>query len=171
MENIILTGYMGCGKTTVGKHIAKRLGYTFVDTDEMIVEQQHRSINEIFADDGEAAFRVMETELLKQMIDAKRDHMVIATGGGMPIREENRRLLAVLGRVVYLKASPETIYGRVKEDTARPLLQCENPMKRIEEMLAIREPLYEAGAAVVVDVDGLRQAETASEIIERCRLK
>lgn len=171
MENIILTGYMGCGKTTVGKHIAKRLGYTFVDTDEMIVEQQHRSINEIFADDGEAAFRVMETELLKQMIDAKRDHMVIASGGGMPIREENRRLLAVLGRVVYLKASPETIYGRVKEDTARPLLQCENPMKRIEEMLAIREPLYEAGAAVVVDVDGLRQAETASEIIERCRLK
>ncbi len=171
MENIILTGYMGCGKTTVGKHVAKRLGYTFVDTDEMIVEQQHRSINEIFADDGEAAFRVMETELLKQMIDAKRDHMVIATGGGMPIREENRRLLAVLGRVVYLKASPETIYGRVKEDTARPLLQCENPMKRIEEMLAIREPLYEAGAAVVVDVDGLRQAETASEIIERCRLK
>ena len=135
MENIILTGYMGCGKTTVGKHIAKRLGYTFVDTDEMIVEQQHRSINEIFADDGEAAFRVMETELLKQMIDAKRDHMVIASGGGMPIREENRRLLAVLGRVVYLKASPETIYGRVKEDTARPLLQCENPMKRIEEML------------------------------------
>lgn len=171
MENIILTGYMGCGKTTVGKHVAKRLGYTFVDTDEMIVEQQHRSINEIFADDGEMAFRVMETELLKQMIDAKRDHMVIATGGGMPIREENRRLLAVLGRVVYLKASPETIYGRVKEDTARPLLQCENPMKRIEEMLAIREPLYEAGAAVIVDVDGLRQAETASEIIERCGLK
>ncbi len=171
MENIILTGYMGCGKTTVGKHVAKRLGYTFVDTDEMIVEQQHRSINEIFADDGETAFRVMETELLKQMIDAKRDHMVIATGGGMPIREENRRLLAVLGRVVYLKASPETIYGRVKEDTARPLLQCENPMKRIEEMLAIREPLYEAGAAVIVDVDGLRQAETASEIIERCGLK
>ena len=75
MENIILTGYMGCGKTTVGKHVAKRLGYTFVDTDEMIVEQQHRSINEIFADDGETAFRVMETELLKQMIDAKRDHM------------------------------------------------------------------------------------------------
>ncbi|MCI9387178.1 MAG: shikimate kinase [Lachnospiraceae bacterium] len=171
MENIILTGYMGCGKTTVGKHVAKRLGYTFVDTDEMIVEQQHRSINEIFADDGETAFRVMETELLKQMIDAKRDHMVVATGGGMPIREENRRLLAVLGRVVYLKASPETIYGRVKEDTARPLLQCENPMKRIEEMLAIREPLYEAGAAVIVDVDGLRQAETASEIIERCGLK
>ncbi len=171
MENIILTGYMGCGKTTVGKHVAKRLGYTFVDTDEMIVEQQHRSINEIFADDGETAFRVMETELLKQMIDAKRDHMVVATGGGMPIREENRRLLAVLGRVVYLKAGPETIYGRVKEDTARPLLQCENPMKRIEEMLAIREPLYEAGAAVIVDVDGLRQAETASEIIERCGLK
>ncbi len=171
MENIILTGYMGCGKTTVGKHVAKRLGYTFVDTDEMIVEQQHRSINEIFADDGETAFRVMETELLKQMIDAKRDHMVVATGGGMPIREENRRLLAVLGRVVYLKADPETIYGRVKEDTARPLLQCENPMKRIEEMLAIREPLYEAGAAVIVDVDGLRQAETASEIIERCGLK
>lgn len=171
MENIILTGYMGCGKTTVGKYVAKCLEYTFIDTDEMIAEQQCRSINEIFADDGEAAFRVMETELLKQLIDTKRDHLVISTGGGMPVREENRQLLALLGRVVYLKASPETIYGRVKGDTARPLLRCENPMKRIEEMLTVREPLYEAGAAVIVDVDGLKQAEAASEIIERCKLK
>lgn len=80
MDNIILTGYMGCGKTTIGKNIAKRLGYTFVDTDEMIVEQQQRSINEIFAAEGEAAFREMETALLKQLTDTKRNHLVISTG-------------------------------------------------------------------------------------------
>ncbi|MDE7415762.1 MAG: shikimate kinase [Lachnospiraceae bacterium] len=168
MENIILTGYMGCGKTTVGRHVAKLKDYTFVDTDEMIVEQQHRSINEIFATDGEQAFRDMETTLLKQLIDEKREHLVISTGGGMPLRAENRQLLSELGRVVYLKASPQTIYNRIKGDTTRPLLQCENPMNRIEEMIAERGPLYEEGALVIVNVDELRQPEAASEIIEKC---
>ncbi len=170
MDNIILTGYMGCGKTTIGKNIAKRLGYTFVDTDEMIVEQQQRSISEIFAAEGEAAFREMETALLKQLTDTKRNHLVISTGGGMPVREENRQLLSALGKVVYLKASPKTIFDRVKDDTTRPLLQCENPMQRIGEMLAVREPVYEAGASVVVDVNGLRQSEAAGEIIDRCNM-
>ena len=168
MENIILTGYMGCGKTTVGRNVAKLKDYTFVDTDEMIVEQQHRSISEIFAMDGEQAFRDMETALLKQLIDEKREHLVISTGGGMPLRTENRQLLSELGRVVYLKASSKTIYNRIKGDTTRPLLQCENPMKRIEEMIAEREPLYEEGALLIVDVDELKQAEAAFEIIENC---
>lgn len=169
MENIILTGYMGSGKTTVGRNIAKLKDYTFVDTDEMIVEQQQRSINEIFATDGEQAFRDMETALLRQLIDENREHMVVSTGGGMPLRAENRQLLSELGKVVYLKASPKTIYGRIKSDTTRPLLQCEEPMKRIEEMIAKREPLYEEGALLIVQVDELRQSEAASEIIEKCR--
>ena len=170
MENIILTGYMGSGKTTVGRTVAKLIEYTFVDTDEMIVEQQHRSINEIFATDGEQAFRDMETALLKQMIDEKRERLVISTGGGMPLRAENRQLLSKLGKVVYLKASPKTIYNRVKDDTTRPLLKCENPMKRIEEMIAMRGPLYEEGALFVVDVDELKQSEAAEEIIGFCKL-
>lgn len=171
MENIILTGYMGCGKTTVGKNIAKLTGYTFVDTDEMIVEQQGRSINQIFATEGEQAFRDMETQLLSLLVAGKSDRLVISTGGGMPVREENRQLLAKLGRVVYLKASPLTIYNRTKDDTTRPLLQCEDPMKRIEEMIAVREPLYEEGASVVVDVNELRQSEAADEIIRKCKVQ
>ena len=82
--------------------------YIFVDTDEMIVEQQRRSINEIFATDGEQMFRDMETALLRQLIAEKKEHMVISTGGGMPLRAENRQLLTSLGKVVYLKASPKT---------------------------------------------------------------
>lgn len=168
MENIILTGYMGSGKTTVGRNVAKLKDYTFVDTDEMIVEQHHRSINEIFATDGEQAFRDMETALLRQLIDEKREHLVISTGGGMPMRAENRQLLSKLGKVVYLKAGPKTIYNRIKGDTSRPLLKCENPMRRIEEMIAQRAPLYEEGALFIINVDELRQSEAALKIIENC---
>ena len=168
MENIILTGYMGSGKTTVGRNVAKMTHYTFVDTDEMIVEQQHRSISEIFAEEGEQAFRDMETALLGQLIAEKREHLVISTGGGMPLRTENQQLLARLGKVVYLKASPVTIYNRIKGDTTRPLLQCENPLERIEEMIVERSPLYEAGAMFIVEVDELSQSEAASEILTKC---
>lgn len=168
MENIILIGYMGSGKTTVGKIAAERKNYTFVDTDEMIVEQQHRSISEIFAADGERAFRDMETALLGQLIAEKREHLVISTGGGMPLRTENQQLLARLGKVVYLKASPVTIYNRIKGDTTRPLLQCENPLERIEEMIVERSPLYEAGAMFIVEVDELSQSEATSEILTKC---
>lgn len=168
MENIILIGYMGSGKTTVGKIAAERKNYTFVDTDEMIVEQQHRSISEIFAADGERAFRDMETALLGQLIAEKREHLVISTGGGMPLRTENQQLLARLGKVVYLKASPVTIYNRIKGDTTRPLLQCENPLERIEEMIVERSTLYEAGAMFIVEVDELSQSEAASEILTKC---
>ena len=169
MENIILIGYMGSGKTTIGKNLAKQKKYKFVDTDEMIVEQQRRSINEIFVIVGEQAFRDMETAFLRQLIAEKKEHMVISTGGGMPLRAENRQLLSHLGKVIYLKASPKTIYKRIKGDTTRPLLQCENPMKRIEEMIAEREPLYEQGATIVVDVNVLRQSEVTLEIIEKCQ--
>lgn len=168
MENIILTGYMGSGKTTVGRSIANLLAYTFADTDGMIEEQQHRSISDIFSTDGEQKFRELETVLLKQLIAEKKEHLVISTGGGMPLRAENRKLLSQLGKVVYLRARPETIYYRIKGDTTRPLLHCENPMKRIEEMLAERSPLYEEGATLIVNVDELSLSEAASEILAKC---
>lgn len=168
MENIILIGYMGSGKTTVGKIAAERKNYTFVDTDEMIVEQQNRSISEIFAADGEQAFRDMETALLGQLIAEKKEHLIISTGGGMPLRTENQQLLAQLGKVVYLKASPATIYNRIKGNTTRPLLQCENPLKRIAEMIAERSPLYEDGAMFIVEVDEREPHEAALEILTKC---
>lgn len=160
---------MGSGKTTVGKEIAELTGYTFVDTDEMIVQQQRRSINKIFATDGEQMFRTMETELLRRLIADKSARLVVSTGGGMPVKVENRQLLSKLGKVVYLKASPETIYDRIKGDTARPLLQCENPMKRIAEMIAVREPLYEEGALFVIDVNKLSPSETAEAVMNQCK--
>lgn len=166
MDNIILTGYMGSGKTTVGKCLAQLADYTFVDTDELIERQQQRSVREIFDTDGEQAFRDMETALLKKLTADKNEHLVISTGGGMPVREENRPLLSRLGRVVYLKAGPQTIYDRIKEDTARPLLQCANPMEKIKEMLAVRGPIYEKTASVVIEVDELSPSDAAREIMK-----
>lgn len=173
MDNIILIGYMGSGKTTVGKRLAEVFSvpkkYVFVDTDELIVQQQQRSINEIFATDGEPAFREMETELLKQLIAEKKENMILSTGGGMPVKEENRSLLSILGTVIYLKADPQTIYTRIKDDTARPLLQCENPMAKITEMMAQRKPIYEASASMIVDTDMFSHFEVADEIIRRMK--
>lgn len=167
MENIILIGYMGCGKTTVGKSIVKLTKRTFADTDEMIVAQQGRSISDIFEKDGEDVFRAMETALLEKMIADGNDGLVISTGGGMPVREENRALLNKLGTVVYMRVKPETVYERIKGDTTRPLLQCDNPLERIREMIKSRGPAYEAAAEVVIDVDSLTQLEAAEEIIGR----
>jgi len=169
MRNIILIGYMGSGKTTIGENLAQCLDYTFVDTDAYIEKKQCRSISEIFSTDGEAAFRDMETALLKQMAEEKSSRLVISTGGGMPVREENRLLLSALGNVVYLKAAPHTIYNRIKEDTTRPLLQCENPMAKICEMLDKRGPAYEAAATVIVEVDELEPSAVVDSVIRLCR--
>ena len=166
-NNIILIGYMGCGKTTVGKNLARITGYTFTDTDEMIEKQQGRSISDIFATDGEVAFREMETKLLEQLIREKSTQLVISTGGGMPLREENRTLLAELGTIIYLQTKPKTVYDRIKDDTKRPLLQCENPLVRIQEMLAVRGPIYESTTKHIIQVDELRQSEIAELIQER----
>lgn len=163
-KNILLVGYMGCGKTSVGKYLAKITGMTFADTDEMIEKQQGRSIREIFASEGEEAFRDMETRLLEELLETGREGMVIATGGGMPLREENRTLLKRLGSVYYLKAEPRTIYTRVKDDTTRPLLQCEDPFGRICEMISVRGPLYEEASHHTVLTGRGRLQELAQKI-------
>lgn len=164
MKNIILVGYMGCGKTTVGKNLARICEMSFLDTDELIEEQQGRSISEIFATDGEEAFRDMETEVLKKMIEQRREGLVLSTGGGMALREENRALLKQLGIVFYLKAKPETVYERVKGDTKRPLLQCEDPLSRIRMMQEQRGPAYQDAAHYVIAVDERKQQEIAENI-------
>jgi shikimate kinase len=109
----------------------------------------------------------METDLLEKLIADNWEKLVISTGGGMPLREKNRELLAQLGTVVYLKASPETIYERLEGDTTRPLLQCANPKKKIRDMIEIRGPIYEKGASIVLEVDKLTPSDAASEIIKR----
>ncbi len=166
-KNIILIGYMGCGKTTVGKSLAKLESAIFLDTDERIEEKQGRSISEIFASDSEKAFRDMETAYLKDLIRLRREGMIVSTGGGMPVRMENRELLRELGFVVYLKAEPETVYERVKDDIKRPLLQCEDPLAKIRDMMGQRREAYESTAHYILQVDQYKQQELAEMIQKR----
>ena len=152
MANVILIGYMGCGKTTIGRKLSYRLRKPFLDTDKQIELKQKCTITEIFENQGEAAFRDMETAYLKSLLNESSEY-VIAVGGGLPIREENRKLLKELGTCFYLKASADTIYERLKNDTTRPLLQCKNPREKIQQMIESRKVAYETCADVIMEVD------------------
>lgn len=165
-HNIILIGFMGSGKSTVGIRLSYLLRMSVVDTDKLIEKRAGKRISDIFAEEGEEAFRRREKECLQSLMQEK-SKKIISTGGGLPLREENREALKKLGYVVYLKASPETIYERVKNDTTRPLLQTENPMQSIQELLTEREPFYQAAADTVISVDG----KGFQEIIQEIRLR
>lgn len=164
-NHIILIGYMGCGKTTLGKKLSFRKRLALLDTDKMIEQRQKKTISEIFDEEGETAFRMMETECLKE-IGNYSDRYVISVGGGLPLKEENRRLLKELGCVFYLRARPDTIFGRLKNDTTRPLLRGDNPADRIKEMIEGRDPLYRAAADVIVDVDEKGYEAIIEEILK-----
>lgn len=161
--NIVLIGFMGSGKTSVGLRLSYRLKRPVQDTDKLIESREGRSISEIFRAEGEAYFREQETQLLRELAQ-KLHGQILSVGGGTPLREENRRLLGQIGVVVYLRAKPGTIYERLKNDTTRPLLQKEDPPKAIQELLGQREAIYEEAADVIVDVDG-RMVEELLRII------
>jgi len=168
MSNVILIGYMGCGKSTVGVKLSYRLQQPFLDTDKIIEKKQERTISDIFATEGERYFRQLETACVKELLNDRTSY-VIATGGGLPVQKENQPLLKKLGKVIYLRAVPETIYDRIKDDTRRPLLQGENPMEKIRTMIKARGPEYEACADVIIDVDGKTFAQILTEIEEAVR--
>lgn len=163
-HNIILIGYMGSGKSTIAKELHKKTGMEVIDTDAAIVKEQGRSINEIFQTDGETAFRELETALLRRLSE-KTSAYILSTGGGMPVREENRAILKNLGTVFFLKADADTIFERVKEDTQRPLLQGTDQRARIAGMLEERTPIYEWAADYVTKTDGKTVEEVVSEIL------
>lgn len=165
-ENIVLIGFMGSGKTTVGLKLSWKMKMPVEDTDKLIERREKRTISSIFATDGEAVFRQMETALLEELCESKYER-ILSVGGGTPVLEANRPLLKKLGRVVYLRIKPETVYERVKEDTGRPLLQCEDPLGRIKELMAKRASAYEECADLIIDVDGL----TIEQIVERITAK
>lgn len=169
MENIILIGFMGCGKTSVGKRLAESENMEFLDTDEWIEKKQQKTISEIFATQGESAFRNMETECLKQLLEYKETAFVLSVGGGLPIREENRKLLSQIGHVVYLKASPDVIYRRLRNDKTRPLLQGMNPRGRIFDLMSARKSYYESAAEYIIEVDNKKFTEIMEEIKEKCQ--
>lgn len=162
-DNVILIGFMGCGKTTVGIRLSYRIRRIFEDTDKLIEKKQGRKISEIFASDGEEYFRGLETEMLSEL-EQTVSHRVIAVGGGTPIREENQKILKRLGTVVYLRVTPQTVYKRLINDTTRPLLQGDAPLERIQNLLESRKSAYESCADEIVDVDELSIGEILQKI-------
>lgn len=152
--NIVLIGFMGCGKTTFGKWISKHYNMDFVDTDEYIEEQQKRQIKDIFREDGEEAFRDMETKAVKELGETL-ENTVVSVGGGLPIRKINQELLKKAGIVVYLETSKEELIRRLKNDDTRPLLQGGDLQERIESLMREREDIYKSAADMILPTDGL----------------
>ncbi|MBQ8983967.1 MAG: shikimate dehydrogenase [Lachnospiraceae bacterium] len=162
-DNLVLIGFMGSGKTTIGRILEREYGYTMLDTDAYIEQTAGKTIKEIFDHDGEDCFRKIETEVLQKLI-TDTHHAVISTGGGMPLRPENARLLRQLGHVCYLRADEKTIWNRVKHDTSRPLLLCENPRERIHSLMEERDPLYQKASHAQIIVDRKKPEKLAQEI-------
>ncbi|GAW65764.1 shikimate kinase [Geoanaerobacter pelophilus] len=162
-NNIFLTGFMGCGKTSVGRSLAQRLGWSFVDLDQVIVDRAGLSIKEIFASQGEQAFRALETAALVEV--ASRPSQVVSTGGGAVIASENRAAMRASGRIVNLTASVETIAARVTGDSERPLLAADASVERISSMLEGRERFY-ADADLRIDTTGKTVEAVASEVLD-----
>ena len=156
-KNIVLIGFMGTGKTTIGKIASERLGLDFVDTDDLIVDQAGEPIPNIFERVGEEGFRVIETDVLRGL--AGRDGMIIATGGGIVTRPDNLPLLCDLGFVVWLSAKVETIFERVSQNRDRPLLYTDDPLQTITDMLGEREALYRGAADLTVETDDFHAEE------------
>lgn len=148
-ENIFLVGLMGAGKTSVGRALARRLHKTFFDTDQEIERATGVRIPLIFEIEGEAGFRARESRMLAEL--TRRRNIVLATGGGAVLTEDNRRLLVQHGTVVYLRAAVEDLWRRTRHDRNRPLLQVDDPREKLRELIAHRDPLYAKVADVVVD--------------------
>jgi shikimate kinase len=150
-RNIILVGPMGAGKTTIGKQLAQQLGREFYDSDRVIEEHTGADIPLIFELEGEAGFRKREKNILADLV--KKNDIVLATGGGVVLDPDNRELLSKSGFVVYLDAPLSQLINRTSKDKNRPLLQTEDPKKKLEEILSVRDPLYRDVADEIIKTD------------------
>jgi shikimate kinase len=165
--NLVLVGFMGSGKSSVGRLAAKALGFQFLDTDQMVVDRAGRSISDIFETDGEAAFRALETEAIESL--AHLDRSVISTGGGAVLSEHNRQLLRSLGFVVCLTASEDTLFERVARNSKRPLLQTENPRATLSRLIQSRTALYQEAAHHSLDTTLLSQTAAVEALVTAAR--
>lgn len=166
--NIILIGFMGVGKSEVGRALADKLKLNFLDTDELIEKTEERKIAEIFSKEGEGHFRELETEVLITLSDY--DNFVLSTGGGIVLREENVKLLKEIGPLVLLTAREEVIMERVKSTEDRPLLAGDKAEK-IKEILSTRNPIYNKAADFTVDTSDITPEEAADKIINYVKSK
>ena len=164
IHNLALIGFMGSGKSSVGRLAAQLLHFTFLDTDQVIEARAGKSIGEIFQQNGEPVFRDLERRIVEEL--THRTRTVIATGGGLPANEANLASLKTHSLVVCLWASPETLYERVRAHTHRPLLNEPDPLAKIRELLAAREPYYrQADVLVSTELRPLR--EVAMQVIHQ----
>ena len=165
MKNIVLIGFMGSGKTTVGKALEEKTDMVFVDTDELIEAYEGCKISDIFTDKGETYFRRLENETLKNLL-ATTDNKVISTGGGIVTNQANIPLLKQLGKVFYLRIKPETVVERLEGDKTRPLLIGEDKLVKVEQLMTDRKELYEMAADKTIDTDYLSVNEIVDIILE-----
>ncbi len=163
-RNVVLIGPMGAGKSTVGRQLAHKLHYQFVDTDHMIEERSGADIPWIFDVEGEAGFRCRESNVLSSVVEM--DQVVIATGGGIVVRAENWDMLKASGLVIYLTASIEQLVLRTFKDKKRPLLQVDDPKSKIKEIIEQRDPIYRKIADEVIVTDGNSTKNVVKKISE-----
>jgi shikimate kinase len=162
-RNLHLVGMPGAGKSTVGKALARHLALTFIDADQEMVEHTGVSIATIFEVEGEAGFRLRESQLIADM--CQRDGLLLATGGGAVLRDENRAALRESGVVIYLHAGLDHLWQRTRHDSRRPLLQTDNPRAALRSLLETRDPLYRQTADLIVETGRQSVNKLVSEIV------
>jgi shikimate kinase len=167
-RNLVLVGFMGSGKSSVGREIARRWGFRFVDTDTTIRQKYRISIPDIFASFGEPVFRDEENKALLDLQNSR--HAVIATGGGIVLQDRNHPLLRSLGVVAWLTASEEVIWERVSRNQNRPLLRTKDPRATIGDLMSTRCPLYGSLADITVETSGLTHQEVADRVLAAIRV-
>ena len=164
-ENIFLIGFMGAGKSTIAKALCKELQMQLVEMDARIVEEQGMSINDIFAQYGEDHFRDIESQLILTL--GEEGNTIVSCGGGVVVRSQNIEFMKKSGKVVFLSATPETIYERVKNSADRPILNGHMNVEYIAELMEKRRALYEAAADIKIETDGKSRSVICKEIMER----
>ena len=163
--SLFLTGPMGAGKSTIGRQLAKQLGRPFHDSDHEIESRTGVDIPLIFELEGEAGFRKRETTVIDEL--TRLPNIVLATGGGAILDPANREHLKTRGQVIYLHTSVNHQLKRTRKDRNRPLLQTDNPRKKLEELMSVRDPLYREIAGIVIDTDGMRVRDVVKIIIQK----
>ena len=165
---LTLIGYRATGKTTLARLAAERLGWSWIDADVEIEHRAGKSIAQIFAEDGEPAFRDLEAAVIADL--CRQDRLVLAAGGGAPLRPENRQAMRAGGKVVWLTALPETILARMSTDATtaarRPSLTDKDPLAEIVALLAVREPMYREAADSTIDTEGKTPEALVAEIVD-----
>ena len=165
LPNLVLIGFMGCGKSSVGRRLSGLTGHRFVDTDELIVQSEGRNIPEIFSRNGEDYFRDVEQRSLEKLVGVCG--IILSTGGGLVLRPANRQTLKKIGIVAWLDASPDALFERAMRSGKRPLLQTEDPRKTFDDLLSVRQEVYNLTADFRIDSTRLSHDQAAQMLLDK----